>query len=65
MTKTKTLTLTRHRVPDCGTLGVKNEYRVEKITDSTDFLPGEGLSQQAVDSLCLAKYWKVTIVAAK
>lgn len=37
-------------------------YRVEAITDSTDFVPHQQLPKQLVDQLCASNLWKVKMV---
>lgn len=39
-------------------------YRVEKVTDSTEFAPSLQLTKAQVDELCAARGWKVTIIPA-
>jgi hypothetical protein len=39
-------------------------FKIEKLTDTTEFAPGSFLSKKEVDELCVARDWKVTIVAA-
>lgn len=40
----------------------KNQvWRVDQLTDSTDYLPGQQLHKSQVDELCAARDWKVTI----
>lgn len=56
--KTKTIT-----VSPGWTIGDK-PFRVEKITDSTEFMPNDMLSKDTVDHLCAKRDWKVTIVRA-
>lgn len=63
-TKTKTIHITSGWVNPRSTDGNPRKYRVERITDSTDFAPGEFLDKKAVDDLCAAPTWKVTITAA-
>ena len=54
--KTKTIKLTAHGNP-------KNPvFRVEQISDCADYLPGEYLEKELVDTLCRLKSWRVTIV---
>ena len=36
-------------------------YKVEKVTDSTEYRPGQVLDRNEVEGLCLSKAWKVTI----
>lgn len=55
--KTKTIILSLY-----STTGSTSRFRVEKATDSTEYLPGAILSKDTVDSLCRANHWKVTIV---
>ena len=37
-------------------------YRVIKVTDSTEFSPGEVLTKGRVTRLCVEPNWKVTVV---
>lgn len=39
-------------------------WRVEKVTDSIDYHPGQTLTKSTVDGLCSSRWWKVTIIAA-
>jgi hypothetical protein len=40
-------------------------YKIEQITDSVEFTPGQWLDKSTVEGLCRATDWKVTIVAKK
>lgn len=41
---------------------LEKRYRVEKVTDTTEYGPHDYLSLQQVDELCAANSWKVYIV---
>jgi len=56
--KTKTIKLTQES-------DNKLIYRIEQVTDSVEFTPGDFLKKDEVERLCRANNWKVTIVAAK
>lgn len=58
--KTKTVILTDGY--SSGVVGVTDHYRVERVTDTTEFHIGQMLPKREVDSLCAARDWKVTIV---
>lgn len=58
--KTKTITL--HQLHDV--IGARDEFEVQKTTDSTEFLPGAVLKREQVQELCDNKNWKVTIAKA-
>lgn len=62
-TKLKTITLL-WGIPDRDVTGKMN-YRVDKITDSTEFAPYQVLKKEQVDELCAAKDWKVIITGVK
>lgn len=62
-TKTKTIQLTSGWENPHAADGLPHKYRVERVTDSTDYAPGEFLGKASVDDLCAASSWKVTIVA--
>ena len=40
-------------------------YRVEQVTNTTEFAPSQQLSKKQVDELCAAIGWQVTIVPVK
>jgi hypothetical protein len=40
----------------------KATYKVISVKNTTDHLPGEILSKQAVEELCASNRWDVTIV---
>lgn len=40
-------------------------YRVEQVTDSIEFRPGQLLERKEVEDLCTSKEWKVTVVPIK
>lgn len=40
-------------------------YRVEELTDSTEFLPGEMLGHERVAEMCADPLWKVKVVRPK
>jgi hypothetical protein len=70
-TKTKTITLSFPHYDDTKNMNTSptrsdapRVYRVEKVTDSTEFEPTRQLSKKQVDELCDAKDWKVTVVPA-
>ncbi len=60
--KTKTITLTgpHHNHPDDYSI---LRWRVERVTDSIEYHPGDLLEKKAVGDLCAASDWKVTITA--
>lgn len=45
--------------------GKQTRYRVEKVTNSTEFSPHEFVNKREVDIMCAAKDWTVTIVPRK
>lgn len=59
--KIKTITVTAGW-GDGTAAGVGRAYRIERVTDSTEFTPLAFLSKAQVDELCAAKQWKVTIL---
>ena len=68
-TKTKTIKLSHghapvepaaHRTPEAWEKALR--YRVEQVTDSTEYRPGQLLERKEVDDLCAASGWKVTVV---
>lgn len=63
--KVKTITLSHPHANPNSMPGVDPLYRVEKVTDSLEFQPGEFLAKKAVQPLCASNEWKVTIVAPK
>ncbi len=38
-------------------------FRVERVTDSTEFAPGQFISKKTVDELCASAGWKVTSIS--
>ena len=40
-------------------------YRVEQVTDSVEYTPGQYLERKVVDELCHSRDWKVTIVPVR
>jgi ribosomal protein S17 len=38
-------------------------YKVNKVTDSVEFTPGDILTRKEVDELCQSKEWKVTVTS--
>lgn len=38
-----------------------NMYRVEQVTNSVEFSPGQMLTRKEADEMCLAAGWSVTI----
>lgn len=66
MSKTKTIKLTSTKTMDNSRLdGWRPVWRVETVTDSIEFAPGDFLEKNIVDSICAALQWKVTIVGEK
>lgn len=65
--KTKTLTLSHGHYNPKATMGDMNAllYRVERVTDSVDYKPGDMLTKEAVKELCDKAAWKVTIQPIK
>ena len=61
--KTKTITVAWGHFADASgpNTGTPN-YRVTKVTDSTEYHPGQVLTKHEVDSLCASRAWKVTVV---
>ncbi len=60
MTKQKTIALTfPHQNPKEAD-GINSLYQVVRVTDSTEYNPGQMLTKQQVDELCSAKYWTVS-----
>jgi hypothetical protein len=55
-TSTIKLTLLKDMNPTGGDL-----WRVDTVTDSTEFNPGSTLKKEQVDTLCASRDWKVTI----
>lgn len=64
LTKLKTITLAAgYRCPGEGPndpLG----YRVVRLSNSTEFSPGDLIKKTQADELCDAKNWQVSIVSA-
>ena len=70
--KIKTITLSSGWVnlpPNPNTTAVAaaqaDGYRVEKVTDSVEYTPGQMLHRNEVHTLCTNAYWRVTVVAYK
>lgn len=61
MAKTKSITVSW---PWYGAKGA-TLYKVEKITNSTEYHPTQMLSKDAVDSLCHNREWTVNIIHSK
>lgn len=61
--KIKTITLTFGHLNPKAEVGDKDIYiyRVEKVTDSVDFSPGDFLTKEKVNEICGWKEWKVAI----
>jgi hypothetical protein len=63
-TKTKTITLTpSYHIENHES--VVHGYRVERCTNSLDYIPGTVITKREADALCLARDWTVTINRAK
>jgi hypothetical protein len=62
--KTKTIKLTNGWTQATDTVA-DTSYRIEQVTDTTEFSPGKMLSKTQVDELCASGHWRVTIVAYK
>jgi len=62
--KAKTITLSHPHLADDGsdTVGRPTNYRVERITDSLEFSPGQLLKKSEAAELCDSPRWKVTVV---
>lgn len=61
--KVKTITLSYpHANPSAGH---NARYRVEKVTDSVGYDPGQYLLKSEVADLCDNRRWKVTVIAPK
>jgi hypothetical protein len=56
----KTILLSYPHVQDHDQPGTSSAYRVEKVTNSTDYVPGQILDKAAVDELCRST-WDVTM----
>jgi len=61
--KIKTITLTSGWTNNV--VGECNHYRIERLTDTVEYTPGQLLHKNEVQSLCANRQWKVTIVAYK
>lgn len=61
--KTKTLKVS-HPHSDPNSV-VNKRYRVEHVTNSVDYSPGQFLERDTVERLCESKNWQVTIVPPK
>lgn len=63
--KIKTITLSYpHSDPEDETR--RNfRFRVERITDSVEFGPGDFLKKKQVDELCASAQWKVTSITVQ
>lgn len=60
MSKVKTVTLTAgHRI-ESEPVGVTG-YRVERVTDTVEFAPGDIVTKKVVADLCDSKQWKVIV----
>lgn len=55
-TRIQTVKLGHHRV------GVREEWHVLVVKNSTDYKPGDALDKATVDDLCRSTRWDVTIV---
>ena len=58
--KTKTITLKSGFILRTDTMNPTG-YRVDQVTDSTEYTPGDVLPKSTVDFLCDDRGWKVTI----
>ena len=58
--KTKTIKLL-----DNNRSSGKLHYKIEQITDSVEYRPGEWLDKATVEGLCNSADWKVTIIAGR
>lgn len=58
MTKTKTIKL---KYFDYHVTSKTETWKVQVVTDSVEFNPGQMLDKNEVQQLCENKYWKVTI----
>ena len=38
-------------------------FKVEQVTDTVEFYPGQTLTKKEVDVLCASAQWKVTVVS--
>lgn len=72
MSKIKTVTLTfPHRnvdpsfVPNGPFDPDRYVYRITKVTDSVEYVPGNTLLKKEVDVLCESKSWKVIVTETK
>jgi hypothetical protein len=72
MSKIKTMTLTfphpnmdRDFVPNGPFDPDHYVYRVAKVTDSVEYVPGKTLLKKEVDALCESKAWKVIVTETK
>lgn len=60
--KDKIISLTlSYPYPDASMVTGPDRYRVDRIINSTEHLPGEFLRKPKVDELCAAKNWHVII----
>ena len=57
--KIKTITFERRR---SGLVRGSYSYRVQKVTDTVAYSPGDELDQTQVEDLCEQDAWRVTIV---
>jgi hypothetical protein len=65
--KTATIKVSHPHIRRIGNTNKVNEnaYRVEQVTDSVEFAPGQLLDKEEVKELCSSSKWRVTIVASK
>jgi hypothetical protein len=66
MTKKKTITVSYpHGTPVAGRGSVNSHlYRVETLTNSTEYDPSQYLEKTQVDTLCASDEWEVTVVTS-
>lgn len=64
-TKKLTLVVSRHPRGFKQVDGVDLAYRVNKVVDSVDFMPGDFLSKADVEALCNRSDWNITVLPAQ
>lgn len=60
--KIRTLTVSFGHPDPHDALNASPLFRVERVTDSVEFVPGQMLSKKEVDVLCASQAWKVTTI---
>lgn len=60
--KVKTITVTQGHLMPTDTTECTG-YRITKVTDSLQYTPGDLIAKNDLHDLCLARDWKVTVLA--